>query len=206
MGYNGEGQLGDGTFNSTNRPEEIMASNVVAISAGDMHSLFIMTNGSLWAMGYNADGALGDGTTNELVNVPEKIVGSNVVAIAAGNDFSLFVKSDGSLWGMGYDGYGQLGDGFTNATSSVPEQIYPTPQPVLTANALLQTNLQLEATCKFGGTFALLTATNPGESLKQWTPVWTNVISGRSENNFDTTLTNGVRSDFKSQFYILRSQ
>ena len=127
MGNNQYGQLGDGTYSTndfyygTNRPEQIVASNVTAIAGGFSHSLFLKNDGSLWAMGLNNDGQLGDGTFN-ITNRPEQIVASNVTAIAAGRYYSLFLKSDGSLWAMGDNEYGQLGDGTTNNTSS-PEQI-----------------------------------------------------------------------------------
>ena len=115
MGDNGWGQLGDGTFEPdlaysyTNLPEEIVSSNVTAIAAGAAHSLFLKSDGSLWAMGKNLSGQLGDGT-HAAASLPEMIVSSNVTAIAAGAYFSLFLKSDGSLWAMGDDSYGQLGD------------------------------------------------------------------------------------------------
>jgi hypothetical protein len=121
MGANLSGQLGDGTYNQTNRPKQIVASNVTAIAAGYFHSLFLKSDGSLWAMGNNASGQLGDGTYND-TNRPEQIVASNVTAIAAGNSFSLFLKSNGSLWAMGDNGSGQLGDG-TYDQANVPEQI-----------------------------------------------------------------------------------
>ncbi|HWY76308.1 MAG TPA: chromosome condensation regulator [Verrucomicrobiae bacterium] len=126
MGFNASGQLGDGTFDSTNRPQKIVASNVTAIAAGGYHSLFIKSDGSLWATGADDIGQLGDGTNNN-ANLPEKIVASNVVAIAAGESHTLFLKSDGSLWAMGANEYGQLGDGTEGSTpyygTNVPEQI-----------------------------------------------------------------------------------
>ena len=51
-----------------------MASNVVAVAAGYYHSLFMTTDGTLWAMGYNNYGQLGNGTTintNLPVSVPQ---------------------------------------------------------------------------------------------------------------------------------------
>ena len=73
MGYNRYGQLGDGTFNPTNPPEQIVASNVTAIAAGDDHSLFLKSDGSLWAMGYNSYGQLGDGTFNNAPTGPSRL-------------------------------------------------------------------------------------------------------------------------------------
>ena len=121
MGYNADGEFGDGTTNNTDLPEGIVASNVTAIAAGGYHSLFLKSDGSLWAMGYNGNGELGDGTNNS-TNRPEEIVSSNVTAVAAGYFHSLFLKRDGSLWAMGNNGSGQLGDGTFNTTNR-PEQI-----------------------------------------------------------------------------------
>ena len=126
MGGNSSGELGDGTYFTNfpygiNRPEKIVASNVTAIAAGGVHSLFLKSDGSLWAMRYNFYGQLGDGTYNT-TNQPEQIVASNVTAIAAGWSHSLFLKSDGSLWGMGDNNFGLLGYGTYNKTNR-PEQI-----------------------------------------------------------------------------------
>ncbi|MDB6065113.1 MAG: hypothetical protein JWR26_1321 [Pedosphaera sp.] len=84
------------------------AQPVTQVAGGNLHTLFLKGDGSLWGMGYNADGELG---TNGLITRPAKIVASNVVAVAAGTWHSLFLKSDGSLWAMGDNTYGELGDG-----------------------------------------------------------------------------------------------
>lgn len=97
------------------------STTVTNIAAGLYHSLFLKSDGSLWAMGYNAFGQLGDGTLNNTIR-PEKIVSGGVVAVATGSEHSLFLKSDGSLWVMGYNVYGQLGDNTFNNIDN-PEQI-----------------------------------------------------------------------------------
>ena len=99
------------------------AVTVTNVAAGEYHSLFLKSDGSLWGMGYNPYGELGDGTTNDSF-APESIVSDGAVLIAGGGDHTLFLKSDGSLWGMGYNGYGQLGDG-TNNNHLTPIEIVP---------------------------------------------------------------------------------
>ena len=138
MGDNQYGQLGDGTFNTTNQPEQVVASNVTAIAIGGFFSLFLESDGSLWAMGYNHYGELGDGHSLTVTNLPEQMVASGVTTIAAATqaqswlggplhyEHGLFAKSDGSLWTMGYNHYGELGDGTYNNTNR-PEQIVAGP-------------------------------------------------------------------------------
>jgi hypothetical protein len=101
----------------------LTATNIAAGSAAN-HSLFIKSDGSLWAMGINSEGQLGNGNLNS-TNRPAQIVPDGVVAAAAGDLHSLYLKSDGSLWSMGYNYYGQLGDGTALFATNKPEEIYP---------------------------------------------------------------------------------
>jgi alpha-tubulin suppressor-like RCC1 family protein len=109
-GSNEFGQLGDGTEINKSAPVRIM-SDVIAISAGDDHSLAIRGDGSLWAWGSNEFGQLGDGSTISRTE-PVRIMG-DVTAISAGEAFSLAIRRDGSLWAWGWNGGEQLGDGTT---------------------------------------------------------------------------------------------
>ncbi len=91
-----------------------------AISAGSQYSLFLHSNGTVWATGHNYNGRLGDGTTTNR-STPVQVM-TGVSAISAGEAHSLFLKTDGTVWATGYNRYGQLGNG-TTTSRSTPAQV-----------------------------------------------------------------------------------
>ncbi|MFH1227730.1 MAG: RCC1 repeat-containing protein [Planctomycetota bacterium] len=122
-GYNGEGQLGDGTTtNVTTGPKLISDTGWSVIVGGIYHTTIgIKSDGSLWAWGFNGYGQLGDGTYIDK-NTPTHIgTDTGWSAIAGGYDHTIGIKTDGSLWAWGNNNYGQLGDG--TAWRTTPTQI-----------------------------------------------------------------------------------
>jgi alpha-tubulin suppressor-like RCC1 family protein len=119
MGTVSQGQLGPVSGGTTPVPIPI-ATGVVSASAGYQHTLFVKSDGSLWAMGFNGSGRLGDGTAVTRFNPVQ--IATNVSSVSAGYDCTLFIKNDGSLWAAGGNAYGQLGDGTTTARTT-PIQI-----------------------------------------------------------------------------------
>ena len=90
-----------------------MHADTKTIACGSRHSLFIMTDGSLWAWGSNDCGQLGDGTTTNR-SAPIQIgEDKDWLSVSAGDMYSTATKNDGSLWTWGSNDYGQLGDGTT---------------------------------------------------------------------------------------------
>ncbi|MDR0902969.1 MAG: hypothetical protein LBM92_09410, partial [Opitutaceae bacterium] len=87
------------------------ASDVIALAAGRSHSLYVTSDGKLWAMGANYYGQLGDGTTTNR-NIPVHVA-SNVIAVSALGDHSMYLTGDGKLWAMGSNSSGQLGNDTT---------------------------------------------------------------------------------------------
>jgi alpha-tubulin suppressor-like RCC1 family protein len=66
FGYNGVGELGDGTTTDRSAPVQVSGlTDIVAIAAGEWHSMAITSSGSLYTWGYNTNGQLGDGTTTQ---------------------------------------------------------------------------------------------------------------------------------------------
>jgi alpha-tubulin suppressor-like RCC1 family protein len=113
-GYNGEGQIGNGTTENKLGPVPVPGlSDVTAVSAG-YHNLAIKSGGSLWVWGAGWSGQLGLGTTDSALT-PVQVPGlTGVVAVSAGESHSLVLDSTGHVWGFGANYSGQLGLGTTD--------------------------------------------------------------------------------------------
>ena len=200
MGDNQYGELGNGSTNTSYVPIRIVSSNVTAIAAGYIHSLYVKNDGSLWAMGQNQFGQLGNATLAD-TNAPQEILSSNVTAVAAGAYHSLFIKSDGTLWGMGDDEYGQLGDS-TLLDATVPERIYPPRLLVIAGINLSGTNLIVRGTNELtSGSIWVLASTNVALPVNQWTSISTNPMPN---GVFNLTVSNAVNATIPQRFFRLR--
>jgi alpha-tubulin suppressor-like RCC1 family protein len=126
-GWNGYGQLGDGTQTTppgpvrvTGLPEEL---GVKQLAAGYYHSVSLLDDGSVWAWGDNRWGQLGINSTQPS-RTPIQVFGlTNVKAIAAGYSHSLALKNDNTLWAWGSNYYGQLGTSSVGGRQVVPVQV-----------------------------------------------------------------------------------
>jgi alpha-tubulin suppressor-like RCC1 family protein len=111
-GWNGLGQLGNGTTNDAHTPVQVSGmSNVVAISGRGYHCLALKSDGTVWAWGWNAWGQLGDGKTDAPLT-PVQVVGlTNPASISAGYTVSVALMSNGTVQVWGTGPYGELGQG-----------------------------------------------------------------------------------------------
>jgi alpha-tubulin suppressor-like RCC1 family protein len=115
-GYNGDGQLGDGTPLDRHTPVFVdgLTHGVAAVSAGWYHTCALTQAGGVKCWGNNAAGQLGDGTTTER-HTPVFVDGlrRGVIAIAAGGYYTCALTGAGGVKCWGDNKYGQLGDGTT---------------------------------------------------------------------------------------------
>ena len=99
---------------------------VTQAAEGEAHTVYLLSDGSLWGLGQNLQGqlGLGNGSTYS-VSSPQEIISNGVTAVVAGDYYTLFIKSDGNLWGMGGNPSGQLGQSYNSSQYYVPQQIVP---------------------------------------------------------------------------------
>lgn len=102
------------------------SSEIIAISAGEFHSLILDSKGQVFSFGENKDGQLGLGAMN-FRDIPTLIETSGIgeiVAISAGGSHSLILNSHGQVFSFGSNDEGQLGLGLENIDhKSVPTLI-----------------------------------------------------------------------------------
>ena len=126
-GLNDNGQLGNGTTSAAPTPVPVGAAvpgfnNIIAISAGDEHSLALKADGTVWVWGSNEFGQIGSGTaspTNQLVPLPQATL-ANITQIAAGIFHNLALDKTGKVFVWGDNLYGQAGNAAAGGTQNLP--------------------------------------------------------------------------------------
>lgn len=109
-GRNDEGQLGNGTFDSSDVPQKVLnLSNIIDISVGDYFSMALDSYGNVFVWGSNFTGELGNGKyTDEYSNInnnsnyPIKVESlTECVQIDSGNQFAAALTQSGKvyIWG-----------------------------------------------------------------------------------------------------------
>lgn len=125
-GYNGFGQLGNGTMISSATPVAVAGGlSFTAVSSGAGYTCGVTSAGGAYCWGRNAPGTLGDGTTtNSATPVAVGGVGGrhSFATVSAGWIHSCGVTPAGEAYCWGYNSNGALGNG--------TRTLSPTPVPV----------------------------------------------------------------------------
>ncbi|GAB3280418.1 hypothetical protein GCM10027589_07340 [Actinocorallia lasiicapitis] len=129
-GSNGSGQFGNGTTGGiANVPIAVPGlTGVTQVSAGYLHNIVRLSNGTVRTFGSNELGQLGNGLLTDS-NVPVDPGLTSVTHIAAGSRFNVAVKNptapvccNATVWGWGANESGQLGTGSTASAVPTPQQ------------------------------------------------------------------------------------
>lgn len=113
-GWNGNGQLGDGTTADRNVPTNVsgLSSGVAEIATGGYHTCARMTSGGVKCWGKNVRGQLGDGTGDDRhTPVDVKQLNATVASLTGGYNFTCAVTTThgAKCWGRNLNG--ELGEG-----------------------------------------------------------------------------------------------
>lgn len=116
FGRNDKGQLGVGDTETKTFPVVVNALkgiDVVAAACGRSHTLFLTSDGIVFACGDNKMGQCGTNQQSvQQITTPTRIAfkeNKRIVKIACGAEFSMIVDSDGRLYSFGHPEHGQLG-------------------------------------------------------------------------------------------------
>jgi alpha-tubulin suppressor-like RCC1 family protein len=142
-GFNGFGELGNGTTTNSTTPVPVTGMPAAAsIAAGSFHTCAIDTTGAAWCWGSGHFGAIGDGKNANRVK-PQAVSGNLLfsqlslggIQLSGGSgdpgDFTCGVtQSRGNVYCWGENSDGQLGNGNTT-NSNVPVLVTGLPSPAI---------------------------------------------------------------------------
>ena len=132
-GQNSSGHLGNGSTEDSWVPALVTQTgvlagkSVVAVAAGQSHSLALCSDGTVAAWGDNSSGQLGNNSTTQssvpvLVTQTGVLATKAVVSVAAGYTHSIAVCSDGTVAAWGDNSSGELGNN-SKTQSNVPVMV-----------------------------------------------------------------------------------
>jgi alpha-tubulin suppressor-like RCC1 family protein len=131
-GFNGEGQLGDGTAKSRRIPGNIpgYSGGTAAISAGWSNTCALGSAGGVRCWGLNGGGQLGDGTFDDNpAPVEVRGLASGRIAVAVGGGHACVLSAAGGVKCWGRNNRGQLGGG-TAVDQNTPIDVAGLPEQI----------------------------------------------------------------------------
>jgi len=124
-GNGDSGRLGNNSVSGVSTPVTTFAggTNWKQVACGEVHTVAIKTDGTLWTWGRAFPGLLGNGAT-AVVSVVTPITtfagGTNWKQVSCGVNNTAAIKTDGTLWIWGTGTSGVLGNGVASGIISTP--------------------------------------------------------------------------------------
>ncbi|GAB2721942.1 hypothetical protein GCM10027038_20660 [Arthrobacter bambusae] len=129
-GYNGNGELGNGTATNSSVPVQVTGlAGTAAVRTNEHTAYALLQDGTVRAWGNSLFGQLGNGTAGPYVSsrTPVPVTGiTGATAITANHYNAYALLQDGTVRAWGYNGSGELGNGSTYGStpySSTPVQV-----------------------------------------------------------------------------------
>jgi hypothetical protein len=136
FGDNAYGAAGQPVGTATPSPTVVPGlDDVVSVASGQLNSLALKSDGTVWAWGAAAFLGSAAGVAGTDTNVPTRVTlpdpaadpAKKVKQIAIGYAHGLALLQDGSVYAWGYNAFGQIGDGSTTDVAVPVEVIGPAP-------------------------------------------------------------------------------
>ena len=99
-------------------------TDIIQISAGNSHSLFLKRDGTVFCCGLNTNGQLGLGHNSNTYELKQILDAKDIKSISAGSYHSLFLKNDGTVFACGLNYDGQLGVGDKIDRNTLTQVLY----------------------------------------------------------------------------------
>ena len=124
-GYNGYGQVGNGTFDDQASPVKIGGATWLSVRTAYYTTCGVRTDHTAWCWGYNVYGQTGTGSDDTYLTAPAKVAGSVVWdRFTPGYYNACGISTAGALYCSGYDGDGGIGDGpATDSSTNRPKRV-----------------------------------------------------------------------------------
>jgi len=136
-------------------------AHIAAISGGREFAMFLLSNGSVYAMGSNGKGQLGTGASNTNFNEPQRVANigagetfGEAVAISAGDQHALAILSSGKVVGWGLNLHGQLSGTSTEECQGSPCDKTPKEISVLEGATAISAGKNYSLVLKSGKVYA----------------------------------------------------
>ncbi|MBP3636098.1 MAG: hypothetical protein J6K13_00885 [Clostridia bacterium] len=115
-GDNRNGQLGIESRKIISKPVQVAqgmnGQDILDIQCGNVNTLFIMKDGTVYTCGANSEGQQGIASVKDRVLIPVQIPElKNIVQANCGFGHCLALDKDGHVWAWGRNHVGQIGDG-----------------------------------------------------------------------------------------------
>jgi alpha-tubulin suppressor-like RCC1 family protein len=196
-GKNGSGQLGLGSYTSTNVPQQALISDVQSLAVGSAHVVALKSDGTVWAWGHNFNGQI-TGAIGIPYNAPFQITSiTNALEVYAGTIQSYALLSDGTFNAWGYNNDGLIGSSIANWNAAV----------FTTADQLCSNTISIENVDSRYSGFEVYPNPSSGAFYIQTDSPGTFELydlMGKKLNVFDVEGTTQVQTILPSGMYIIR--
>jgi alpha-tubulin suppressor-like RCC1 family protein len=132
-GYNGYGELGDGTNAQQTTPKLLPSAtlnNMIELDGGVFHSIGRQANGLVFTWGNGGSGQIGDGGSVNQSSPIAVFIGfftGGAVSVTAGQNHSAVTMGSGAMYSWGADYSGQLGN--DSALTAQPSPVFVSSLP-----------------------------------------------------------------------------